>query len=68
MVASTEVRWFFPGEPSAETWAWVRSGDLGALQSPRTDEYLVLPGRETTGIKLREGLFEVKATASAPAP
>lgn len=66
MLASAEVRWFFRGAPSAEDWRWFRDGELWFRQPPRVDEYLVLPDCTTTGIKLREGRFEVKALTDAP--
>jgi hypothetical protein len=61
MLASAEVRWFFPGDPPEEVTAWFRAGVAPAAQPRRVDRYLLMPGCESVGIKLREGLFEVKA-------
>jgi hypothetical protein len=66
MLASAELRWFFPGQVPADVAKWFRCGELWARQPERTDEYLLLPGCETAGVKLREGRFEVKARTVAP--
>jgi len=65
-LTTAEVRWFFPGSPPEKVWRWFRRGDLWAPQPTRVDEYLVLPGCEMAGVKLREGRFEVKALTSLP--
>ncbi len=65
-LATAEVRWFFPGEVPDDVWQWFRRGDLWATQPERIDAYLVLPGCSTTGIKVREGRFEVKTRTTAP--
>lgn len=66
MLASAEVRWFFSGDLPADVLRWFRRGDLWAAQPERTDAYLLLPGCDTVGVKLREGRFEVKARTAAP--
>jgi len=66
ILSSAEVRWFFRGDPPAEVGEWFRYGDLWAQQPDRIDEYLLLPGCSTTGIKLREGRFEVKVQTEGP--
>jgi hypothetical protein len=66
MLASAEVRWFFRGDPPVEVGEWFRSGDLWTQQPSRVDEYLMLPGCSTAGIKLREGRFEVKVQTEEP--
>jgi hypothetical protein len=68
---SAEVRWFFPGDspgkgrptsPPSDVKEWFTLGsDLVWPPKERTDCYLLLPGCETTSVKLREGRFEVKA-------
>ena len=68
MIATTEVRWFFPGSPPAEMWEWFRRGNLSVQQPDRTDAYLAIPGCRTAGIKLREGRFEVKMRTEEPVP
>ena len=66
ILVTAEVRWFFRGAPPARVWRWFRRGDLWAPQPNRIDEYLVLPGCATAGIKLREDRFEVKAQTALP--
>jgi hypothetical protein len=66
MLASAEVRWFFRGDPPVEMGEWFRDGELWTQQPDRIDEYLVLPGCSTTGIKLREGRLEVKVQTEGP--
>jgi len=65
MLASSEVRWFFPGDPPDEMTAWFRAGVPPVSQARRVDRYLLMPGCNSVGIKLREGLFEVKARCGA---
>lgn len=65
-LTTAEVRWFFRGAPPEDVRQWFRRGDLWAPQPTRVDEYLVLPGCTTAGMKLREGRFEVKAQTVAP--
>jgi hypothetical protein len=66
MYHSGEVRWFFPGPVSAAAERWIAAGEHSTRQAARTDRYLVLPGCDTAGIKLREGNFEIKARTSSP--
>jgi hypothetical protein len=60
---TAEIRWFWP-ERNVES---IQSWFVGAGPMPdseiRTDIYLVLPGCETTGVKLRNNNFEIKALA-----
>lgn len=67
-----EVRWFFeatslPNAPEVEAWFRSRASadpaaTAGEKDPPewRTDSYLIVPGTDDLGIKLREGRFEVK--------
>jgi hypothetical protein len=57
-----EARWFFEGtiEPEILTWFQQQEPPAGS-QSSRTDYYLLLPGDDSLGIKLREGQVEVKS-------
>lgn len=64
MYYSGEARWFFRGEASAAAERWIAAGGLSEQAPERIDRYLVLPGCSTTGIKIREGKFEVKAQTS----
>jgi hypothetical protein len=51
---TAEVRWFFRGSPPAAVAAWF---DASAAQPPQTrsDTYLVLPGTDALGVKIRGG-------------
>ena len=66
MYHSGEVRWFFPGPASAVAERWIAASEHSTQQAARTDRYLVLPGCGATGIKIREGHFEIKARTSPP--
>ena len=72
MLYSAEIRWFFEGaiEPAVDTW--FRSDPVVDLETEdRVDRYLVIPGCESVGIKIRDfddpkgGKFEVKAALGA---
>lgn len=77
---SAEIRWFFPldapprpglpPQPPAAVLAWFRGGFNNLTWPPqsRTDRYLLLPGCATTGVKLREGRFEVKVLCGTAEP
>ena len=63
---SAEVRWFLREEPElADRLSnWFKEGHC--VPSPeRTDSYLLFPGCESIGVKLREGRFEIKAIRGA---
>lgn len=66
MYFSGETRWFFPGPASDAAERWITAGEHSAQQAERTDRYLVLPGCDAAGIKIREGKFEIKARTSPP--
>ncbi len=68
MYHSGEIRWFYPGGAPADLQRWIAVGDLGTREPWRIDEYLFLPGCDGTGVKLREGRFEIKARTSEPQP
>ena len=68
MYYSGEARWFFQGEASHAARHWITASDLSDPAPERVDQYLVLPGCPTTGIKIREGNFEVKAQTSPTEP
>lgn len=61
MFHSSEIRWFFEGDPDPSIDEWFARSQLGKREPPRTDRYLCLPGCTTVGVKIREGLLEIKA-------
>jgi hypothetical protein len=66
MLHSCEIRWFFLGVIPEEAKNWFEASDDQEEES-RGDVYLVFPGCEATGIKLRNGAkFEIKARRSGP--
>lgn len=66
MFHSAEIRWFFEGGPDAGVRDWFEASALKREEAPRVDSYLVLPGCQTCGVKIRQGHFEVKAQTSPP--
>lgn len=61
MYPTIEVRWFQEGEiPPPVLEAYRRAAPFDVDQPPRVDHYLHIPGRDDMGIKIREGLVEVK--------
>jgi hypothetical protein len=66
MYSSAEMRWFFEGDVPETVRAWFGTEGRGGDEAERIDEYLTLPGCESTGVKLREGRLEIKARTSAP--
>ncbi len=67
MYHSAEIRWYFAGRPPAAVASWFEAGGRAVRERERIDEYLALPGCETTGVKVRQGRIEVKAQTAAPA-
>ena len=68
MYFSGEARWFFPGPASDAAERWIAAGAHSTQEAERTDRYLVLPGCDAAGIKIRDGKFEIKARTSHPEP
>ena len=71
MQFSAEVRWFHRGNLTDQTMSWFADGKtLGA--ETRTDRYLVFPGTESGGVKLRtykeKRNLEVKLLRGAAEP
>lgn len=66
MYYSAETRWFFEGALPESVAAWFDSSAMAHREAKRTDEYLLLPGCSTTGVKLREERLEVKAQIHPP--
>lgn len=65
MLYSAEVRWFYH-EPRPESILnWFCTNKSLSPEDPRMDHYLVFPGSESVGIKIREGKFEAKALRGA---
>ncbi len=61
MLTTAEIRWFLRGSLSEEVSRWFESVCTTAITyPPRVDLYLALPETDTVGVKLREGLLEVK--------
>lgn len=60
MFQTAEVRWFYPEPLPAHVIAWF-CGKQSLEPQERTDRYLIFPGCETVGVKVREGRFEIKA-------
>lgn len=63
---SAEIRWFFEGDAPHAMRRWFADGAFMADEPDRTDVYLRLPGSSVTGVKLREGMLEIKSLAAAP--
>jgi hypothetical protein len=58
---TVEVRWFLPGRIPSEVAGWFeRAGGEAWPAEERTDHYLRLGGEHALGIKVREGLLEIK--------
>lgn len=71
MLYSAESRWFFNDPLPAEIDDWFKEGRTVEPES-RTDRYLVFPGCDCVGVKVRDadhskaGEFEIKALISPP--
>ena len=68
MFHSAESRWFFEGPVPVAVRDWFAAGGAGEPEPARTDDYLLLPGCATTGVKLREGNLEIKAMTCTSEP
>ena len=72
MFHSAEIRWFLEGDVPNEIREWFSAAGMAVEEKPRVDEYLVLPGCTTTGVKFRQypdddkASFEIKARTSEP--
>jgi hypothetical protein len=63
MLVTMEVRWFQLGTIPEAIAQWFQQVELGqhlAIPPQRQDTYLLLPGHEYLGLKLRQGNLEVK--------
>ena len=68
MFHSAESRWFFEGRMPDEVLDWFVPGGRGHVEPERVDDYLLLPGCATTGVKLRAGNLEIKSMTRASEP
>ena len=68
MFHTAEIRWFLEGRPEAGVLDWFEASPLKKEEDPRIDSYLLLPGCNTCGAKIRQGHFEIKAQTSPPVP
>ena len=72
MFHSAEIRWFMEGDVPREVREWFQADGAAIDEQPRVDEYLVLPGAVSTGVKFRQysdddrASFEIK-TRTSPA-
>lgn len=65
---STETRWFIAHTLPDEVLDWFRAGILLDSEGVRDHEYLLFPGCDSVGVKLRDGRFEIKAICGSPQP
>ena len=69
MKRSVEVRWFYREQLPEKVREWFCSAKLCGKEAPRNDHYLVLPGSNEVGVKVRDGRkLEVKARTRMPRP
>jgi hypothetical protein len=64
---TAKIRWFWLERNVESIQSWFVGEGPMADSEIRTDIYLVLPGCETTGVKLRDNNFEIKALAETAA-
>lgn len=61
MFSTAEVRWFFDGRVPSRVYDWfVAATRATDLPETRIDRYLLLPGTNSIGLKLRQQRFEIK--------
>ena len=65
---SSEIRWFLGGPIPTVMAEWFNLPILGGEPEIQTDEYLLLPHCQMTGIKLRDGMLQVKSLCREPSP
>jgi hypothetical protein len=69
MKLTVELRWFFHQHLPEEVKGWFCGSRLCVDETARTDDYLVMPGSNEVGVKLRGGrTLEIKARTQAPEP
>ena len=57
---SAELRWFFTGNMPGTVTDWIGMS-LARGGEHREDRYLLIPGCESSGVKARQGKFEIKS-------
>ncbi|MGH8579874.1 MAG: hypothetical protein ACREVK_07080 [Gammaproteobacteria bacterium] len=65
---SAEIRWFFPRALPDRLVQWFSQEAHLEHEGVRHDRYLLFPSCDTVGVKLREGLIEIKARVAPPVP
>lgn len=69
MKPSAELRWFYRQHLPEEVKEWFCSAKLCKEEAARTDHYLVFPGSNEVGVKVRDGRkLEIKARTRMPGP
>lgn len=69
MKPSAELRWFYRQQLPEKVREWFCSAKLCEEEAARTDHYLVLPGSNEVGVKVRDGRkLEIKARTKMPEP
>jgi hypothetical protein len=68
MLLTIEIRWFLPGILSKKTLCWFGAGHPLEPETVQVHEYLLLPGCDAVGVKLREDRFEIKAKVGVSQP
>ena len=69
MKRSAEIRWFYKQELPLGVKDWFCGSRLCKEEAARTDHYLVLPGSNEVGVKVRDGRkLEIKARTGTPQP
>jgi len=65
---STETRWFIAEVLPDGVLDWFKSGALLDSEGVRDHQYLLFPGCDSVGVKLRDGRFEIKAIRGSSQP
>jgi hypothetical protein len=66
---SAELRWFFKGPLPSSVKEWFCGSKLCREERSRTDHYLVFPGSNSVGLKIRDGRkLQAKARVREPEP
>ena len=68
MLHTAETRWFFPETLPDSVLTWFRAGQALDSEGVQVHEYLMFPGCNSVGVKLREGRLEIKAMRGTSRP
>ena len=60
MFPTAEVRWFYEGTVPLEVLDWFHQGELMPIVQPHRLDYYLAHTDDSLGIKLREGMIEIK--------